>query len=415
MPQRLRIAILTQYFWPEGGAPPGRLFELAVRLRRLGHDVTILTALPSYPRGRIYDDYRGRLAMVEHHEGLRILRAPLYPTQSARFLKRLSSYFSFVFTSAAMGLARLGKQDILMVESPPLFLGFSAVFLAKACRARLVFNISDVWPGTLVMGGFLDEQSVMTRTAFRLERFFYEQSDLVTGTSPGLIEDVRSRYPHVPCAVITNGVDTTWFRPDRADPAVRRDLGIPDGAFAVGYCGLHGLLQGLEIVIEAADRLRDRDDIRFVLIGTGPVKDDLVAEADRRGLKNILFVPMQPKSRMPDIVASMDTALVPLKCALPTKPVKVYEAMASGVPIVVAAEGELADFVEREGFALRVAPLDGEALADAVRRLADDAALRDRLRDRALEVVQPYDRDQIARDAADLFGRLIRCEAGRRP
>jgi len=254
MSQRLRIAVLTQYFWPESGAPPGRLFELAVRLRRLGHEVTVLTALPSYPRGRIYDAYRGRVWMVEHHEGLRILRAPIYPTQSARFAARLSSYFSFVFSSAVMGPLTLGKQDVLMVESPPLFLGFSAVLLAKACRARLVFNISDVWPGTLVMGGFLDERSLMTRVAFRLERFFYEHSDLVTGTSPGLIEDVRSRYPHVPCAVITNGVDTSWFRPDRADPAVRRDLGIPDGVFAVGYCGLHGLLQGLEIVIEAADR-----------------------------------------------------------------------------------------------------------------------------------------------------------------
>jgi glycosyltransferase involved in cell wall biosynthesis len=408
MNDRLRIAILTQYFWPEAGAPPGRLFELAVRLHRIGHDVTVLTALPSYPLGRIYDGYRGRLCMTEHHEGLRILRAPIYPTQSARFLKRLSSYFSFVFSSILLGALRLGKQDILMVESPPLFLGFAALVLAKLCRARLVFNISDVWPGTLVMGGFLDERSLMTRMAFRLERYFYEHSDLVTGTSPGLIENVRERFPHVPAAVLSNGVDTKWFRPDRASPDLRRELGIRDGTFAVGYCGLHGLLQGLEIVLDAAEQLRDRPAVRFVLVGDGPVKDGLVAGAKRRNLDNILFIPMQPKPRMPDVVASMDAALVSLKCALPTKPVKVYEAMASGVPAIIAAEGEVAEFGRTEGFALVVPPLDGRGLADAVRRLHDDGELRESLRRRGLEVVRNYDRDRIAQDASDLFLRLVR-------
>jgi len=403
----LRITILTQYFWPESGAPPGRLFELAVRLRRLRHEVTILTALPNYPRGRIYDGYRGRLCMIERHEGLRILRAPLYPTQSARFLRRMSSYLSFMMASIPMGLVYLGKQDVLMVESPPLFLGLAAIVLARACRAKLVFNISDVWPGTLVMGGFLDEKSTMARLAYRLERFLYEHSNLVTGTSPGLIDDVRSRYPHVPTAVVTNGVDTKWFRPDRYSPDLRRDLGIPDGAFAVGYCGLHGLLQGLEIVLDAAECLRDRPDVRFVLVGTGPVKDDLVAEAKRRGLDNILWVPMQPKPRMPDIVASMDAALVPLKCALPTKPVKIYEAMASGVPAIVAAEGELADFAHDEEIALVVPPLDGRALAEAVRQLHADASLRERLRARGLATARRFDRDTIARDAARLFEKLV--------
>ena len=408
MTDRLRIAILTQYFWPESGAPPGRLFELAVRLRRLGHQVTVLTALPNYPRGRIYDEYRGRLWMVERHEGLRILRAPIFPTQSARFLTRLLCYLSFVFTSAAMGLLNLGRQDILMVESPPLFLGLSALVLAKAAGARLVFNVSDVWPGTVVMGGYLSATSPLTRMAFALEKFLYEHSDLVTGTSEGLIRNITDRFPHVPAAVITNGVDTKWFRPDRRNRVVLRDLGVPDGTFTVGYCGLHGLLQGLEIVIDAAEHLRDLKDVRFALIGTGPVKDDLVAAAKARGLDNILFIPMQPKSKMPDIVASIDVALVPLKCALPTKPVKIYEAMASGVPAIVAAEGEVVDFVRSGDFALVVPPLDGKALAEAIRRLHDDPALGERLCRRALEVIKHYDRDKIAQDASRLLVDLAR-------
>lgn len=408
--EKPRIAILTQYFWPEGGAPPGRLFELADRLHRLGHEVTILTAMPNYPRGRVYDEYRGRLWMTEHHEGLRILRAPIFPTQSPGFVIRLTSYFSFVFSSLVMGGINLGRQDILMVESPPLFLGLSALVLAKLWGAKLVFNVSDVWPGTVVMGGYMSADSIFTKMAYRLERFLYEHSDLVTGTSEGLIRNITDRFPHVPAAVITNGVDTKWFRPDRANRAVLRELGIPDNVFAVGYCGLHGLLQGLDIVIDAAEHLKDLPDVRFVLIGTGPVKDALMAKAKAKGLENVMFIPMQPKPKMPDIVASMDAVLVPLKCALPTKPVKIYEAMASGVPAIVAAEGEVVDFAKGGDFALCVPPLDGKALAGAVRQLHGDPALRRRLRDKALEVVQNYDRDKIAAEASVLFGKLMRGE-----
>ncbi len=238
MNKSLRIAILTEYFWPEGGAPPGRLYELAVRLRRLGHEMTILTALPNYPRGRIYDEYRGRLWMTEHHEGLRILRAPIFPTQSARFFTRMTCYLSFAFSSVLVGLAGLGKQDILMVESPPLFLGGSAWLLAKTAHAHLVFNVSDVWPGSFIAMGIVEADSMMARMAFRVEKWLYEHSRIVTGTSPGLIRDIKQRYPHVPATVITNGVDTTWFRPDRHDPVLRRELGIPEGAFAFGYLGL---------------------------------------------------------------------------------------------------------------------------------------------------------------------------------
>lgn len=402
----LRFCLLTQYFWPEAGAPPGRLFELCQRLQRLGFEVTVVTALPSYPVGRIYDGYRGRLRMVEHKDGVRIIRTLCYPTQSPRFVRRMTYYLTFALTAVLLGIWGLGRQDVLMVESPPLFLGPSALVLGFLTRAKVIFNVSDVWPLSAVKAGIISGKGWPAKLSFWLEKYMYRHVRLVTGTSPGLIQDIRSRFPDVPAAVITNGVDTKWFNPSQADPAVRREFNIPDGAFAIGYCGLHGILQGLDVVLDAARLLKAEPAIRFVLVGDGPAKADLVARAEREGLDNVLFVSIQPKPRMPAVVASMDAALVSLGQDLPTIPVKIYEAMASGVPTIAVTAGELQEFVEREGVALRVPLGDGQALADAARRLYNDEALRSRLRTRALEVVQRYDRDRIAAEAAAIVRRV---------
>jgi glycosyltransferase involved in cell wall biosynthesis len=403
----VRFCLLTQYFWPEGGAPPGRLYELCLRLRKHGFLVTVVTCLPNYPQGRIYEGYRGKLRMTEYSEGIRIIRTACYPTQSPRFVKRMTSYLSFALSAAVLGIRGLGKQDVLMVESPPLFLGPTALWLGWLSGAKVVFNVSDVWPLSVIRAGYVAGDSLAAGMSFRLERYLYEHVAMVTGTSPGLIGEIRSRFPHVRSEVITNGVDTRRFGPSRADPAVRREMSIPDGAFTVGYCGLHGLLQGLDVVIEAAGHLRDEPNVRFVLVGDGPMKADLVAAAEREGLENVIFVPIQPRSRMPTIVASMDAALVCLGKDLPTVPVKIYEAMASGVPTVAVTGGELQEFVEREGIALRVPVGDGKALAEAVRQLYRKPSLRRQLRDRAMDVVQRFDRDRIAAQAAGLLRSLV--------
>lgn len=402
----LKFCLLTQYFWPEGGAPPGRLFELCTRLQAMGVQVTVLTCMPNYPQGRIYDGYRRKLRMTEYKDGLRIIRVIVYPSKSARFLKRMTYYCSFALNAVLLGLWGLGRQDVLMVESPPLFLGPSALVLGRLTGAKVVFNVSDVWPLSAIRMGYISGDSRAAKMSFWLEKYMYEHVALVSGTSPGLINDIRERFPNVPAAVITNGADTKKFSPSKADPAVRKTLGLPDGVFAIGYCGLHGLAQGLDVVIRAARELRSRKDIRFVLVGDGAVKADLVAEAQRDGLDNILFVPYQDKSMMPAIVASMDAALVCLGMDLPTIPVKIYEAMASGVPVVAVTGGELQEFVEREQVALRTPIGDGPALAEAVRRLADDAELRRTLRTRALDVVKRFDRDLIAADAVKLLRRV---------
>ncbi|MCZ6699602.1 MAG: glycosyltransferase family 4 protein, partial [Planctomycetota bacterium] len=282
----MRIAILTQYFPPEVGAPQVRLFELAKRLRKRGHDITVVTAMPNYPAGRVFDAYRRRLFCVEYIDGVKVIRTPIYPSRSENLLVRLASYMSFVMTSLLLGTWSLARQDVLIVESPPLFLGLSGVAMSFLTRSRMVLMVSDIWPDLAIrMGDCISERQA--RILLKLESFLYRRSDCVALTNPGAVEQIKTRFPDVPCALISNGVDTTAFRPELRSEAIRAEFGVSSDQFAVAYCGLHGFFQGLEVVVEAAKRLRDYPRVRFVMVGDGLEKSALVARAREAGLDNI--------------------------------------------------------------------------------------------------------------------------------
>lgn len=308
------MAILTQYFPPETGAPQARLFELAVRLHERGHRITVLTAMPNYPTGRIFAGYRRGLRSRERRSGVEVIRTAIYPSISTRKLPRLLNYGSFAASSLLLGPWGLGRQDLVLVESPPLFLVPTGIALARLTRARLIMNVSDIWPDILVRMGHATDGAQL-RAMMWLERLGYRQADVVALTNPGAVAQIRARFPDVATTVISNGVDTSFFRPDRRDPALRRELGAQDGDFLVGYCGLHGLAQGLEAIVDAAAVLRPDRQVKFVMVGEGPTKSALRARAARLGLPNLRFLDGRPKAEMPALLASCDASLVPLSCA----------------------------------------------------------------------------------------------------
>ena len=138
----MKVIILTQYFPPEIGAPQNRLFELAVRLQQEGVDVQVLTAMPNYPKMEIDVAYKRKFYVYENMQELKVHRAAIFVSKSKGIVLRLMNYFSFVFTSLLIGIFKLKKADILICESPPLFLGISGWLLAKIKRAKFIFTNS---------------------------------------------------------------------------------------------------------------------------------------------------------------------------------------------------------------------------------------------------------------------------------
>jgi glycosyltransferase involved in cell wall biosynthesis len=405
---RPRILIVTQYFPPEMGAPQARLSELGERLIDRGFGVEALTALPNYPAGKIFQGYDPMKPVVENVGRIRTVRVPLWPSNRG-FLKRIGSYFSFVGSAMLHGPRLCARPDLLFVESPPLFIACAAWYLARVWRSPYVFNVSDLWPESAVRMGVVKSGDAATRVAEELERLAYRRAAGITGQTQEIIDGVTAKVPGKPTCVVTNGVDPSRFGPSHADPSARALLGSEPGPIFI-YAGLFGLAQGLDQILDAAARMPADMPGRFVLVGEGPVKDKLEERIAREKISRVRLVPAQPRERVPALLAASDVALITLGMVLPgAVPSKIYEAMASSLPIALVASGEAARRVENARAGLTVQPGDIDGLLAAIVRLASSPELRSSLGAEGRRAAETtYHRDRIADTLASFLGaRLV--------
>jgi glycosyltransferase involved in cell wall biosynthesis len=357
------------------GAPQARLSELAQGLLRHGYRVTVLTAMPNYPQGKVFPDYKGFFSQ-EEIAGVTVLRAYIFPTKKASFLPRLLSYFSFVFTSLIIGLFHLRSVDYLLTESPPLFLGISGYLLSRLKKARWIFNVSDLWPESAVHLGVVRE-GLALRLSYWLEAFFYRHAWLVAGQSKSIIKNIKDRFPQVSTYHLSNGVDPEKFNSNNTQFTPPTNW---LGKTVFIYAGLHGIAQGLDQIIFAAKTVSHLEDCLFVLVGDGPEKEGLIQQATQLGLQNVQFLAPQSKEQIIPMLAAADVSLVPLKLNLPgAVPSKLYEGMASRKPVILIAEGEAAEIVNQANTGIVVKPGDIEGLVKAIESLAKNPDLRQEL------------------------------------
>ncbi len=370
----MKLLIVTQYFPPEVGAPQNRLYELAIRLMNEGVEVHVLTAMPNYPVGEIFEEYKGKDYLFENMNGLQVHRAGIYATSSKSISKRLRNYFSFVHSSYYVGKKHIhGNFDFVMCESPPLFLGMSALRLAKRFHAKFVFNVSDLWPESAEKLGLVNNK-LFLNLAYRLEKSLYCKADLVTGQTQGIVKSINTRYPEVKTYWLPNGVDLEYFNPDTIEPRpLRTEFGFSNEDVLFLYAGILGHAQGLEIILKAADVLKNEKRVKFIIVGSGPLKNDLLTMKEALNLNNVFFMDVVTKKEMPELIQAVDVALVPLKRLDLFKgaiPSKIFENCAMKKMLLLGVEGEAKDlFIDQGNAGLFFTPESVEDLVKAVERI----------------------------------------------
>lgn len=391
----MRICILTQYYPPEMGAPQARLSDIARRLKHLGHDVQVFTAIPNYPTGKIFEGYP-KYYIKEEMNGILIHRSWIIPSKKSSLVHRLISYISFCLSSFFVGLLKVGRVDVIITESPPLFLAITGWILSKLKRSRWILNISDLWPDSAKYIGIMNERNFIYRMLQGLAHFLYRKAWLVTGQSKEIVAEIKRQVPGARTYHLSNGVVTEKFNPGYRDEETRKHY-LKDGEVGFVYAGLHGLFQGLDQIILAAERLRDKP-IRFVLIGDGAEKESLTKKAHDLGLTNVDFYPPISHENIPSILSSMDVALITLKSTIRgAVPSKIYEAMASGIPILLVADGEARDIVLGAKAGVAIYPGDIDGLVKAVRELASKPEWRREMgKAGRVSAINLYDRNKIA-------------------
>ncbi len=368
----MRIVILSQYFPPEVGAPQNRLYELAVRLQERGAEVTILTAMPNYPQMVVHEQYKGKFFVSEEMNGLKVLRSWIYASTSKGILKRLLNYYSFVFSSFWIGLFKLPKHDFLLVESPPLFLGKTAFALTRLRGSKMIFNVSDLWPESAEKLGIVTNKSFL-KAATILEEFLYRKSFLITGQTQGICKDIQTRFPKKDLFWLPNGVDMNYYSIDQVESHWRKENGLNDDDFLLLYAGIIGHAQGLEVILHAASQIQSHSKIKFLLLGSGPERDKLMALKEELRLTNVHFLDAVGKKEMPPIVKAADVAVIPLKkldLFLGAIPSKIFENLAMKKPILLGVLGEAKElFIDNGKAGLAFEPENAEDLAQKTLQL----------------------------------------------
>lgn len=383
----MNILVLCPHYRPDV-APTGEVMTAIVEaLAGLGHRAHIVTSLPWYRHHRVEPGWAGRPMRRDRAAAVgEVTRVHPFPTDKANVPARALAFGGFTALATAAALASRPRPDVVLAMSPPLTLGPAGWAVARRFRAPFVFNVQDVFPDVAVELGVLTNPRAIAAAA-RLERFTYRRADAVTVLSDDLADNVAAKLGQGGAGadagrvrVIPNFVDTAFIKVGPRENAYRRDHGL-EGRTVVMYAGNVGLSQSLDLVVHAARVLAGRrPEVVFVVNGGGSGLPAL--EHAGAGLPNLRFVGMQPKERLPEVLAAADVHLVPLKAGLARSsvPSKLYSILAAGRPVLASVdEGtEVARTVERAGAGVAVPPDDPGAFLGALEALLDDPAGRER-------------------------------------
>ncbi|MBO6974264.1 MAG: glycosyltransferase family 4 protein [Prochlorococcus marinus CUG1435] len=393
---------MTQYYPPEIGAPQNRLSSLALSLKRDKHNVEILTTMPNYPKKELFKKYRNLNYLEEKINNIKITRTSIYIPKNKRKLNLLLMYFSFVFSSIFQFRIKNKKFDYVICESPPLFLGISAFYLSLRSKAKLIFNVSDLWPESAERLGIIKNR-IFLFPAYFLEWLIYKYAFLVTCQTKGILNNINKRYPKVKTYWFPNGFDKSILKS-------KRDKYFPKnfkkkGKKLIIYGGLLGHAQGLKTILRAKKWIRKNypsinKGLEIVFIGDGPEKDDLQKSNQLMGT-NVTFLPADIKSKFISKLRNADACIIPLrkldifKGAIPSK---IFDALALGIPIILGVDGEARElFIEKANAGIFYEPENHQELAKGLIKIYNNKNLENKIlgKNGKAFVFNNFDRDHL--------------------
>ncbi len=392
----MRALYVSQYFVSANQPGGVRHWQHTRALAQAGHEVSVVTSYVQHKERTIPERYAGKKIVREAEDGLDMWRVYSTPGYGRDLRSRLGNYASFAWW-ASLAMTRVPKPDVVIASSPSLPAAGAAAVLAMLRRAPFVLEIRDLWPDSAVTMGLVNDRATITAARW-LESFCYRRADRIIALTEGIRDGIIAKgIPEKKVTLITNGVDLDYAGGEQVPADIP---GVPPDAVVAMYVGAHGTYSSLDTVLQAADLLRGRPEIRVVLVGGGDQKARLVEMAARMDLPNVVFVDSVPKREVPPMIARADICLLPYQDralfagALPNK---VFDYLAASRPILAAApEGELTALIRDADCGVCVPPEDPRAMADAIIAIADDPA-RAEMGARGLAVaLERYDRRVLA-------------------
>lgn len=408
----MHILFFTDNFPPEVNAPASRTFEHCREWVIAGHQVTVITGAPNFPKGKVFAGYRNRLWQQEAMAGIRVIRVWTYITANEGFVKRTLDYLSYMVTSFLASLF-VRQVDVVIGTSPQFFTVCAAYVTGLVKRVPWVFELRDIWPESIRVVGAIKQSKVLDLLEM-VELFLYRKASAIVSVTHAfrtslMRRGVNDRKIHV----VTNGVDISRFSPREKDSELLQRHGL-EGKFVAGYIGTHGLAHALDTVLDAAKALKtasDGDRFRIILLGDGANKAALRQRAQAEGLDSLIFVDSVSKDQVVRYWSLLDVSIIHLKkdeLFTTVIPSKLFECMGMAIPVLHGVQGESAGIVEREDVGLLFEPENPEALINGLRRLANDPELLARFKANGPAGALRYDRSSLAAEMIEILKILTR-------
>ena len=384
----MKVLLVTERYWPEVGAAPSRLANMAVGLKREGCDVDVLTSLPNYPKGRIFNGYRCKLFCKEQHEGITLFRYWIFATVSRSPLARIINMFSLAFTIwfFAFRIRRIRSYDTVIIQTPTLVVAASAMLLFKFIFKRsCVLNVSDIWPLTAVDLGAVKAGSISYRFLYSLERFLYRHADGVLGQSEEILNHVaqekmamqglwRSSEQRDTDQVLHSKLwtkDASLFLYRNIQTSLSQQQGINrHKPLKLVFSGMLGVAQDVAGIVRNVP-FRELG-VELHILGGGKQFDEINDYCTTHPDCGVFLHGFVPKEQMADKLDGMDAGIVPLSTRIRGAfPSKVYDILPHGLPILYCGGGEAAEFINRNKVGLSCPPGDYDALVENIKTLRD--------------------------------------------
>lgn len=365
----MNILIVSQYFWPENF----RINDLAVGLKELGHNVTVLTGKPNYPEGKFYSGYSFSSKSFEKYKGLKIHRVPLIPRGKGSGLRLILNFFSFAFFASLFGpFVCKGSYDVIFVfEVSPITVGFPAIVLKKIKKAPIFFWVLDLWPESISSSGKIKSEKILNSIRFFV-RYIYKQCDKILVSSKGFISNIKQVSPTSDSIVYFPNFIEETMSGINDDIATDELYKFPMG-FKIMFAGNIGYSQSFPTILEAAEKLRKFADIHWIILGDGRMAPWVKKRIEEIGLKsNIHMLGRYPQETMPYFFSNADALLVSLKKEPNfelTVPGKIQSYLSCKKPVIASLDGEGANLILEANAGLACPAEDADSLASAVLKL----------------------------------------------
>ena len=383
----MQVLYISQYYPPEACAPAARVDSFTREWVRDGADAAVLTGFPNHPEGILHADYKKAWQhgfVREERAGVKVYRTWLYPSANRKLWRRGLNFTSFAVSAALAGPCVAPRDGVIIATSPQILVGVSGWAVGTARFLPWVFEVRDLWPESLVGVGQATAGSLLYRSVGRVANFLYRHAThIVVDGEWKRRHLIHQGVEEKKISVIRNGIEEDFcLHPNSADAhsarlQLRKELGLGD-EFVLLYAGTFGMAHGLETVLQAAERLKSRSDIVFLLMGAGAERGELCQRIEKLQLSNVRLLEKQPRERIPAFLAAVDACLVPLrnkevfKSAIPSK---MFEAMAAGKPAILGVEGEAKEILLASQAGLAIRPEDPEDMVAAILRLRNDPSL----------------------------------------